>query len=323
MWYKMSLFDKILDAKKIISPHIYRTTLEKSVYLSKRFSANIYLKNEHCQKTGSFKIRGALNKVFNRPPSQAGRGIVCASAGNHGIGVACAGQLVNRDVTVFLPQYVDDFRLKLIEYYGGQAIKIDGDCGEAERAARAYADADNLSYISPYNDLDVIAGQGTIGLELNEDLPNIDYCFVAVGGGGLIAGISTYLKTTQTQCQMIGCLPENSCVMADSVQAGTIVPDKGLSTISDSTAGSLEAGSITLPICRENINKFMLLSEEKIKQAMRVIAENERWIVEGAAAVPVAALMQNQLSVAGKNIVIVLCGRNIAFNTYRSIMNIC
>lgn len=312
----MNLQKKIIESAQRLAPHIIRTPLERSAYFSGQTKGNIFFKNEHCQRTGSFKVRGALNKMLMLSESVRTTGVICASAGNHGIGTALAGKLTNTSVTVYLPGSVDESRLAQIKAFGAKVELVNGGCGVAEQSAREASQSLNKIYISPYNDLEVIAGQGTIGVELLEDLNEIDYCFVAVGGGGLISGIGTLLKSKFPNMKLIGCLPENSCVMAESVKAGYVVPDKGRSTISDSTAGDIDPKAITFTLCQELIDDFVLVSEQEIINAMKQVAVHEKYIIEGAAGVAVAGMSKYQAQIENKNTVVVVCGRNINFERY-------
>lgn len=171
-------------------------------------------------------------------------------------------------------------------------------------------------FISPYNDQTVIAGQGTIGLELFRQNKNLDAVFISVGGGGLISGIASYLKQKRPATQIIGCYPENAPIMHECIKAGKIIPVAEQPTLSDATAGNLEPGSITFPLCRDFIDHHVLVSEDEIKQALRLLADTERMIVEGAAGVALAAFLKMANSLKGKNVAIVLCGRNINFSKF-------
>jgi threonine dehydratase len=182
----------------------------------------------------------------------------------------------------------------------------------AEVAARRAAEQAGKVFISPYNDADVIAGQGTIAVELERQLPRIDAVFVAVGGGGLIGGIGAYLKAVTPQTEIVGCWPENSPVLYECLRAGSIVDVVEQPTLSESTSGGLEPGAVTLDVCRNTIDRSVMVSEDEILSAMRLILETEHWVVEGAAGVAVAAFRKEAHRYAGKNVVIVLCGRNLS-----------
>jgi threonine dehydratase len=179
-------------------------------------------------------------------------------------------------------------------------------------AARAAAEKSGKVFISPYNDLEVMAGQGTIAVELCRHVPQADAVFIAVGGGGLIGGIGAYLKCAAPQTQVVGCWPEASPVLYESIKAGRIVDVPEEPTLSESTAGGLEAGSVTLDICREVIDRSVLVTEKEILQAMQLVRHTKGWLIEGAAAVAVAAFIKDAHLYSGKTVAVVICGGNVS-----------
>jgi threonine dehydratase len=198
----------------------------------------------------------------------------------------------------------------MVRNLGGVTILHGDNCLDAEIEGRRAAQLSGHPFISPYNDLEVIAGQGTIGVELARQLDSIDAVFIAVGGGGLIAGIATYLKSVNPRTRVIGCWPANSRVMYECLRAGEIVEFPEAPTISESTAGGVEPGSVTFPLCLNLIDDYVLVSEGEIYQAMRLIADQERWIIEGAAGVALAAFMKVYGDYTRERVAILLCGRN-------------
>jgi threonine dehydratase len=293
--------DKILAACQRIAPLVRQTPLEHSADLG------AFLKLEHLQHTGSFKFRGASNKIALLTPEQAAAGVVTASNGNHGLGVAAAALARGIAAEVFVCS-----KARRIEAMGAVLHHAGDDPLTAELAARRAAGATDRVFISPYNDLDVVAGQGTIGVELHHQAPQLDAVFVAVGGGGLIGGIGEYLKAVSPQTEIVGCWPEHSPVMHECLKAGRIVEVAERPTLSESTAGGLELGSVTFDVCRRVIDRSVLVSEDEILRAMRRILETEHWVIEGAAGVAVAAFLQEASRWRGKNAVIVICGRNVS-----------
>jgi threonine dehydratase len=297
------------------------TPLDYSLGMSRLTNAHVYLKLEHLQHTGSFKLRGAGNKILSLTPEQLQHGVVAASTGNHGLGVCYAARHAGTTATIYLPREVAEAKLTTMKQLGGQTILLEGDCLMAEIAARTAAEASGQIFISPYNDLDVIVGQGTIGLELTQQLASIDAVFIAVGGGGLIAGIAAYIKEVSPHTRIVGCWPEAARSLYESLRAGRIVECPETPTISESTAGGVEPGSITFPLGQQLIDEYVLVSEEEIYAAMRLIAEQERWMIEGAAGVAVAAFLKMRAHYADQNVAVILCGRNISLAKWNRIFN--
>src|SRR5215475_6443925 len=302
----------ITEAESRIRPLVRETPVDHSLHLSRLGDADVYLKLEHLQHTGSFKLRGATNKIFSLDDGQLRRGVIAASTGNHGMGVCYAARHAGTTAAIYLPRDVSEQKLAVIKHLGGIPVLSAGDCLEAEYAAREAARKSGQVFISPYNDLQVIAGQGTTGLELARQLDRIDAVFVAVGGGGLISGISAYLKSVSPHTRVIGCWPENSRPLYECLLAGKVIGVPEEPTISESTAGGVEEGSITLRLCQQLIDDYALVSEAEIIEAMRLILDKERWIIEGSAGVAVAAYLKEREKYAGQNVAIILCGRNIS-----------
>jgi len=310
----------IIDAESRIRPLARETPVDRSLHLSRMGDAEVYLKLEHLQHTGSFKLRGATNKILSLDDEQLRRGVIAASTGNHGMGVCYAARHAGTAATIYLPRDVSEHKLAVIKHLGGIPVLSAGDCLEAEYTAREAARKSGQVFISPYNDLQIIAGQGTIGLELARQLDRIDAVFVAVGGGGLIAGIAAYLKSASPHTRVIGCWPENSRPLYECLRAGRVIEVPEEPTISESTTGGVEQGSVTLPLCQRLIDDYALVSEAEIRDAMRLIFDKERWVIEGSAGVAVAAYLKERERHAGQNVAIILCGRNISSslvaNTY-------
>lgn len=298
--------DAILAASHRIAPYVRETPLEPA----SAFPA--LLKLEHLQHTGSFKFRGAANKISLLTPAHAAAGVVTASNGNHGLGVAAAAHARGIAAEVFVSTHVSPAKARRIEARGARIRYAGDDPLTAELAARREAECSGRVYISPYNDLDVAAGQGTIAVELLRQAPGLDAVFVAVGGGGLIGGIAAYLKAVSPNTQVVGCWPENSPVMHTCLAAGAIVDVPESPTLSESTAGGLEPGSVTFELCRRGIDRSVLVTEDEILRAMRLLLETEHWVVEGAAGVAAAAFLKTAADYRGKTAAIVLCGRNLS-----------
>ncbi len=311
----------ILQAEGRVRPFVRETYLEPSPLLGETAGAEVFLKLENLQHTGSFKVRGALNKLLFLDPEERGRGVVAASTGNHGAAVAYASKLLAVPGTVFVPHGAAAGKVRAIESHGAQIRFVGQDPLETELAARRFASEAGLPYISPYNDLQVIAGQGTVGVELDRQLKSLDAVFVAVGGGGLVSGLASFLKSVQPQVKIIGCSPLRAPVMAECVRAGRIHDVPSLSTLSDATAGGLEEGSITFELCRALVDQWVEVSEAEIAEAMRWIITHHHLLVEGAAAVAVAGFSKLQDQMKGLRVVLILCGGNLGLETLRQVLD--
>jgi threonine dehydratase len=274
-------------------------------------STRLFAKMEQQQVTGSFKLRGAANKIFSLPPDIAAKGVVTSSTGNHGLGVAAAASSRGIDAEIVLSSQVPEEKWKKIASYGARIRTVGQNPLEAELAARATAQESGRTYISPYNDWQVVAGQGTIAVELLRQVGSIDAVFIATGGGGLVSGIGSYLRARSPHTEVVGCWPENSRVLFESIRAGQIIDFPESYTLSESTAGGVEPGSITLELARNVISRSVLVSEAAILDAM-LWANQRGWTIEGSAGVALAALFQEASRHEGKSVVVVLCGGNLS-----------
>lgn len=312
----MDLFDRITAAHTTIRPEVPVTPLDRSARLSAKFGCDVLLKAEHLQPTGSFKLRGATNKLHALGKNASRAGVVTASTGNHGQAVARAGARMGIPVLVYVAASTAIPKMEAIKALGAELVVIDGPPIEAELAARRRSLDQGRPYVSPYNDLDVMAGQGTLGVELHEQMPDLDAVFVAVGGGGLIGGVGTALKGLRSRARIVGVWAKNSPCMLKAIEAGEIVDVNETPTLSDGTAGAIEPGSVTFPICQTVIDETVTVDEAEIANAMHMVAEAEHWIVEGAAGVALAGLAKQANSYRGHKVAVVLCGRNIALETF-------
>ena len=314
------IYKNVIAAYDRIRDHIRRTPCEKSLTLSNESGAEVFLKCENWQATGSFKFRGATNTVLTLDSAAKTRGIITASTGNHGAAVAMAAASADVVPTVFVPNNCSPAKLKNMELLGAKIEKVEGDAFAAEQAAIDAAKTRGMDYISPYNDMRVMSGQGTVAIELMEDIDRLDAVFVAVGGGGLIAGIAGYLHNVAPSVEIVGCWPKNAPAMYECIKSGSVIDVPEEPTLSDGTAGGVEPGSITFAPCRDLINRHVLVEESEIVSAMKLLAGNARMMVEGAAGVAVAAFAQVAADYRGKKVAIILCGRNIALDKYLSIV---
>jgi len=311
--------DIVLAANRI-APNIRETPLDHSPYFSALTGANVYMKLENLQHTGSFKLRGAFNKLLSLTPAERQAGCVTASSGNHGAAIAFAMQKLGITGVIFVPEQTSSTKVNAIERSGGDVRLFGTDGLDTETHAREFAEENNLVYLSPYNDIDVIAGQGSIGVELAQQLPRADAVFIAVGGGGLISGIGAFLKSTNPAVEIVSCQPAASAVMTRSVKAGEILDLPSNPTLSDGTAGGIEAGAITFDICRDVASKYVVVTEAQIAHAMREFIDSHHLLLEGAAGVAIAGFLEIADDYAGKNVVIVICGGNIRRETLKKII---
>lgn len=315
-----TLFDRILDAHQGIRPQVPVSTLERSRLLSDELGCDVWLKTEHLMPTGSFKVRGSANKIRVLGESAKRTGVITASTGNHGQGVARAGNLAGVAVTVYVASYTAPAKMAAIRAMGAELVVVEGGALDAELEARRQSERLGKPYVAPYNDLDTVAGQGTLGVELAEQAPDLDAVFICTGGGGLIGGAGTALKRLSPRTKVVGVWPEASTCMLDSLKAGEIIETPEFPTLSDGSAGAVEPGSVTFPICQEVIDETVTVTEPEIARAMRKIADGERWIVEGAAGVAVAGLIRTAEQYRGQKVAVVLCGRNVALETFLGAM---
>ena len=309
----------VLAANRIAS-YIRDTPLDYSPYFSELTGANVYLKLENLQHTGSFKLRGAFNKLLSLSEEDRAAGGVAASSGNHGAAIAYAMNALGISGTIFVPEQTSPTKVDAIKRSGGDVRFFGTDGLDTETHAREYAGQHGMVYLSPYNDLDVIAGQGTCGVEIVKQLSNVDAIFIAVGGGGLISGVGSFLKSVNPSLTVVACQPAASAVMTESVRAGKILDLPSDPTLSDGTAGGIEADAITFDICREITDEFVVVSEEQIAEAMRGFIDSHHMLIEGAAGVAIAGLLASGHKYKGKNVVVIICGGNISRETLKKVI---
>ncbi len=303
-----------------IAGQIVRTELKRSDAFSEKMGANIFFKLENQQTTGSFKLRGATNRLMALSENERARGCATASSGNHGAAVACAMQKLGTTGVIFVPEKTSEAKVEKIRSYDGNVKFFGSDGLDTEQHAREYAKQNEILYLSPYNDEIVIAGQGSCGVELLEQLPDIDSVFVAVGGGGLIGGVGAVFKAHNPDIKVYGCQPKASAVMAHSIDAGEILDMPSDPTLSDGTAGGIESGAVTFPLNQAVVDEFITVDEQQIADAMREYISAEADAIEGAAGVAIAALLARKDLVEGRNVVVIVCGGNIADDKLASVM---
>ena len=301
-----------LAAERRIRDYVRETSLKASPALGAETGARVFLKRENCQDTGAFKLRGAANKLLSMPRDAAARGVVTASTGNHALAVATMGARLGIPVEIFVSQAIHPYKRRKIEALEAKVTSVAGDHLAAELEARREAERSGRPYVSPYNDPDVIAGQGTVAVEILRQLGGepLDAIFVAVGGGGLIGGIGAHLKRVSPGTEVVGCWPENSPVLHECLRAGTIIDVPEKPTWSTSTAGGVEPGAVTFELCQRVIDRSVLVTEGEIVGAARRLHCEDGELVEGAAAMAVAAFLRIADAYHGKTVALLLCGGN-------------
>ena len=315
-----TLPSEVLRASTRIERFIRRTPLDHSPRFSNDTGVNVYLKLENLQFTGSFKARGAYNKLLSLTDDQRSAGCVVASSGNHGAATAHAMQKLGVHGIVFVPEQTSPTKVGAIRESGTEVRFFGTDGLDTEVHAREYAGQHGMRYISPYNDADVIAGQGTCGVEIAADLPSLDAVFIAVGGGGLISGVGAFLKSVNPGISIVACQPQASAVMTRSVQAGRILELPGEPTLSDGTAGGIEAGALTFDLCRKIADDYVLVSEQEIAQAMRMFMDAHHMLPEGAAGVALAGLVRKASAFENRNVAVIICGGNVSRDTLKTVI---
>jgi len=314
---------KIEDFKKAhksISPYINYTPLIHSTALSK--DLQVYLKLECLQVTGSFKLRGAINKLLNLTLEQKNKGVIAVSTGNHGKGVAHAAKKLGIQSTIFMSRMVPDHRRKAIESLGAKVEIIGNNSDEADLYAKEYSKKNNITLVHPFDDLDVIAGQGTVGLEMLETMPEVDSVIIPTSGGGLIGGIALAIKLQKPSVKIIATSMKKGPSMYESLQAGRPVDVKEEETLADCLGGSIGLeNQYTFEICKKFIDDFILIDEDKIAEGIKFNFENHKLVTEGAAATSIMAIKDNLSSNFGKNNICLLCGGNIDSELFSKIVS--
>ena len=304
---------EIYQAKKRISPYVTRTPLVRAHALSDLCEAEIWCKLETMQPTGAFKLRGATNAILRLNEDQRKQGVVAVSTGNHGRGVAYAAREQSVRAVICLSGLVPENKVNAIKSLGADVRIIGNSQDEAEIEANRLTEEEGLILISPFDHPDVIAGQGTIGLELLEDFPEIDCVVVPLSGGGLIGGIALALKAASPKIHVVGVTMENGPAMVLSLKAGEPVEVVEEESLADSLGGGIGLENrYTLRLVEELVDETLLVSENEIGEAIRHVFETQRMVLEGGAAVGTAALLAKKLEVHGQNVALIYSGNNIS-----------
>ena len=314
----MLTLDKVYDAQRILKDNIRKTDLIHAPALSDK--ADIYLKAENLQKTGSFKVRGAYYKIARLNDEQKKRGIIACSAGNHAQGVALSAQKNNIKSAIFIPSTAPISKIEATRKYGAQIMLVDGVYDDAYQAAIKYQQETQGEFIHPFDDIDIIAGQGTIALELMEQLSDMEAIIVPIGGGGLISGVAYTVKMLNPNCKVYGVQACGAPSMVNSLHEHKRIELPSVSTFADGTAVKLP-GENTFKICEEYVDEVVTVSEDEIAGAILSLIEKQKLIAEGAGALSVAAAMFNKLPLEGKKTVCLVSGGNIDVNILSRVIN--
>ncbi len=315
------LFEDIEKAQKIVSKHIVTTPVVPSKALSKTVGEKIYLKLENQQITGSFKVRGAINAISNLTPAQKNSGIVALSTGNHGRGLAYAARLMKIKCIICMSELVPKNKIEGIKELGAEVRLIGKNQDEAQLEADRLSIEEGMTYISPFDNLDVIAGQGTLGLEIHQQVPDLEFAFIPLSGGGLICGIAKAMKYLSPNLKIIGVSMDKGAAMYESQKAGKPIFVQEEESLADALTGGIGLDNkYTFDLTKELVDDIVLVSEQKIAEGIRHAYWHESQIVEGAGAIAIASLLNKEFIPTGPSIAL-MCGRNINIEKHFSLIS--
>ena len=301
-------------ARYRLTPHLLPTPLEAAPQLGK----DVWLKLENANRTHSFKIRGALNAMLSLSVAARARGIVTASSGNHAQGVAYAAQLAGANARILMPQHTPKRKVNGVRQYGAEAVLFGTNYDETELEGRRLERDEGLTYISPYNDPQVVAGAGTIGMEITESLPLVERVIVPVSGGGLISGVAVAIKSLNPAAEVIGVNAESAPAMHNRFYDAD--RPQRWDTLAEALSGDIEQGSITIDLARHYVDRIVLVAEEAIAAAMCWMIDEQGWLVEGSGAVGIAALLSGVIQDEGRATAVVVSGGNVDGETIRRVL---
>jgi threonine dehydratase len=312
MQYSKPQLEHIYAARQRIQPLVRKTPLEESPWLTSFLKSDISLKLENQQVTGSFKIRGATNKLLSLTEDEKNRGVITVSSGNHGRAVSyVAGRLGIRAV-IYLSEAVPGNKVQAIQQLGAETVVAGATYDDSAEHAALLQEQRGLTMVHPFDDPFVIAGQGTIGIELMEDLPHIDTVIVPLSGGGLLGGIALALKSLKPSIHVIGVSMERGPAMVESLKAGQVVDVVEEPTLADALAGGIGLDNrYTFRLIQEYVDETVLVSEDQIAAAMTFALDKHHLVVEGGGAVGIAALLYSRVSHLGENVAVVVSGGNV------------
>ncbi|MDY6779223.1 MAG: threonine ammonia-lyase [Halobacteria archaeon] len=312
--------DDVEEARRTVEDVVRHTPLKRSRRFSEMTGSDLYLKYENFQRTGAFKIRGAYNKIQNLSEEEREKGVIAASAGNHAQGVSLAASEAGIDAKIVMPKDAPISKVEATSGYGAEVVLHGADYDEAYDYALELQEEEGRTFVHPFDDPYVQAGQGTIGLELLDDLDGIDTVIVAVGGGGLISGVATAIKARSPDTRVVGVQTEGAESVPQSLERGEIYEREGVSTISDGIATRRIAES-TFEVIKERVDDVVVVSDDETANSILHLLEREKTVVEGAGAVTLAAALNRDLGIEGENAVALLCGGNIDSNVLSQVIN--
>lgn len=313
--------DEIIKANEVLSKLLLPTPLIRNDILSEQYHCNVYLKLETLQPVGSFKIRGATYKISKMSASQREMGVIAASAGNHAQGVAWGGKQFDTRVTIYMPEAAPLTKVLNTQRLGAEVVLLGKNYDEAFEAAKKAATEQGKFYVHAYLDRDIIAGQGTVALEIIDQCPDVDFVVTSLGGGGLSTGVGTVLKTLKPEAQLVVCQAQNSSSMVDSLQSGKLVQSNFLGSFADGISVK-EASSEIFQALQPLVSYSFKADEQEIAMNTLRLIEQARIITEGSAAITLGALDRYAQKIKGKNVVLVLSGGNIDVNVISRIIDL-
>jgi threonine dehydratase len=312
--------DDVRDARDRVTSVARHTPLEYSYSFSEMTGAEVFLKLENFQRTGAFKIRGAMNRIATLSPEAKAAGVVTASAGNHAQGVALAATRAGVDSKIVMPEHAPVSKVKATERYGGEAVLYGADYSEAQAEAHRIERDEGRTYVHAFDDEMVMAGQGTIGLEIVEDCPDLDTVIVPIGGGGLISGIATAVKAHDPDVRVVGVQAEGASSAAESLRKGEIYERESVDTIADGIA-TRRIGDRTFEVIRDRVDEVVTVDDESIAIALTYLLERHKALTEGAGAISLAALLSGAIEYDEEEVIVpACCGGNIDLNVLTTVV---
>jgi threonine dehydratase len=309
-------------ARTRIAGHVLRTPLVPCFSLSEATGAEVRLKLDLLQATGAFKLRGATNAILALPEADRARGVTCCSTGNHGRAVAYAASRLGITAIICMSELVPRNKVDAIQALGAEARIVGRSQDEADVEARRLVADEGMVMIPPFDHPDVVAGQGTCGLEIVEDWPEVDCCIVPLSGGGLIAGVAAAMKAKKPDVRIVGVTMERGCAMVESLKAGEPVPVEEVPSLADSLGGGIGLDNrVTFPMCRDLVDETVLVSEAQIAAGMRHLYRHQQLVTEGGAAVGASVLLDGMIGDPGERIAVIVSGRNVDMDLFTRIVS--